>query len=284
MQDINVLPARAASSRSAKASLSDDEFGPAVDHLSPDMLTMDFGGIATFVIDFKDRTVRVVAAHPDADQDTIDHFADDHVAPRIIAADGTLVLHGSATVVGSRMAAFLGETGSGKSTFAASMHAAGHRLLGDDAVVIGEDGGTLWGESVYPSLRLYRESIDQVFRESVATSAMAFYSDKLHVAADDLGRPEPEQYPLGAIFFLTEGGTGATLEPVYPSDACMALVENSFALDPFDRASAVQRMAQAARLAAAVPCYELIYPHDFAKLGEARAQVIAALAHPSTPA
>ncbi len=245
---------------------------------------MAFGQIARFRICFDDQTVRLIAAHPQADQDTIDHFVDDHIAPRIIASGGELVLHGSACVIGEQIAIFLGQSGSGKSTLAASFHSAGHRLLGDDAVVISEANSAFLGEAVYPSLRLYRESIDQVFRESVDTAAMAFYSDKLHVAAANLGDAAAESVPLGAIFILTDGERGVTLDRISPADACMALLENSFALDPHDPAAAAQRMAQAARVAAAIPCYELAYPYDFGLLGEARVQVIASLAHLEKPA
>ncbi|WP_285713682.1 hypothetical protein [Erythrobacter oryzae] len=260
-----------------------EEFGPAVEQTAPGVFTLDFGSLARFVVSFEDRSVRLVAARPEADQDTIDHLLDDHIAPRIIAADGTLVLHGSSIVVGSHLVAFLGGTGSGKSTFAASMHGIGHRLLGDDAIVISDKGGVLHGEAVYPSLRLYRRSIEQVFDRSVETSPMAFYSDKLHVAAPEFGSPAPEQFPLGAVFFLSEGDA-ITLETTYPSDACFGLVENSFAFDPNDQTGAMHRMAKAARVVSAVPCYELTYPHDFGQLGEVRAQALAALAHLSPPA
>ncbi len=261
-----------------------EDHGPDVRYLEPGIVALGFGSIARFVISFPARTVRLVSAHAEADQGTIDHLVDDHIAPRIIAADGTLVLHGSAAVVGSQVVAFLGETGSGKSTFGASMHAAGHRLLGDDAVVISEEAGVFVAESVYPSLRLYRESIDQVLREDVETSAMAFYSDKVRVSAPDLDSAGPGRYPLGAVYFLTKAAAGVKLELMYPSDSCISMVENSFALDPFDQEIAVKRMAQAARIASAVPCYDLVYPHDFSSLAEARAQVVASLAALSAPA
>lgn len=245
---------------------------------------MGFGEAARFVISFANKTVRLVAAHPEADQSTIDHFVDDHVAPRVIAADGALVVHASAVVVGGQMVIFIGDTGAGKSTFAASMHAAGHTLLGDDAVVLSETEAGVIGEVVYPSLRLFRKSIDHVFAGKVETTPMAFYSDKLHVATPGLGAFEPVQYPLGAVFYLGETEAGVLLQPMFPSDACIGLIENSFALDPADHRAAVVRMAKGARIAAAVPCYELLYPRDFSSLDEARSQVLALMAAISTPA
>lgn len=244
---------------------------------------MSFGQLAQFRISFPDRTVTLAGCHPRTDQDTVDHLLDDHVAPRIVAAGGDLVLHASANVIDGRLAVLLGQTGAGKSTLAASLHAAGHPLLGDDAVVVSGAEDVPAGEAVYPSLRLYRESIEQVFGGGIATSAMAFYSDKRHVAAG-CTPPAAARFPLGAIFILAQGEGDVTLAPIPPADACIALVENSFALDPMDRAAAMARMAIAARLAARLPAYELAYPYDFALLDEVRARVVAATAPPAAPA
>lgn len=274
------IAARMTATSGFGAHLAIESLDPVIEQLAPDRLMMTFSPVARFCIDFADRSVSLIEAHPEADRETITHLVDDHVAPRIIAAGGHLVLHGSAVLIDGRIAVFLGQTGSGKSTLAASLHAAGHRLLGDDAVVISEDAGAFHGEAVYASLRLYRESIDEVFRERVDTSAMAFYSDKLHVAAANVGEGAAERYPLGAIFTLAEGDEGVMLDLYSPVEGCMALVENSFALDPEDPVAAAARMTQAARVAANIPCYELAYPYDFGLLGEARAQVIASLATP----
>lgn len=259
-------------------------FDPVIEHVSSDVLTMAFGSIARFRIGFDDRTVRLVDAHPEADQNTIDHFVDDHIAPRIISTGGDFVLHGSAVMIGGRLAVFLGQTGAGKSTLAASLHASGQRLLGDDAVVISETTGILHGEAVYPSLRLFRESIEQVFRDDVATSAMAFYSDKLHVSAPGLSASVAERFALGAIYILTNRDADVTIARISPADSCMALVENSFALDPNNPAAAAERMARAARVAAMIPCYELSYPRDFRLLSAIHAQIFGSLSHLANPA
>lgn len=261
----------------AIAALTAEGLDPVISRSSGGVFEMAFGQIARFVIDFTDRTVRLVEAHSNADQATIDHLLDDHVAPRIIAGDGTLVLHGSATLVGARIAVFLGLTGSGKSTLAASLHARGYPLLGDDAVVIGDEGGTITGEAVYPSLRLYRESIDQVLPDDLPTDAMAFYSDKRHVRVPGLGEDGSVRHPIGAIYVLVDGKAGVALDPYSPSEGCMALLENSFALDPADGAIAARRMGLAAHLAAQVPCYELAYPYDFSLLDEVGTRVVASL-------
>jgi hypothetical protein len=264
--------------------MAKDGLDPVITRYAEGDLEIAFGPIARFAICFANRTVRLVAAHADADQATIDHLLDDHVAPRIIAADGTLVLHGSASLIGGRIAVFLGLTGSGKSTLAASLHARGYPLLGDDAVVIGEENGTFMGEAVYPSLRLYRESINQVLSENVPTAAMAFYSDKRHVRFTGQVQSALSRHPIGGIYLLVEGEVGVALDSYSPSEGCMALVENSFALDPADGVIAARRLGVAARVAALVPCYELAYPYDFSVLDDVGGRVIASLAVSPPPA
>lgn len=278
--------AKSASTTSTKTSTSLTQGGlaPVIAWSGASELEIGFGPIARFAIDFAERAVRLVAAHSDADQATIDHLLDDHVAPRIIAADGTLVLHGSATLIGSHIAVFLGLTGSGKSTLAASLHAEGYTLMGDDAVVIEDDAGTITGEAVYPSLRLYDESMAEVLAADLPTTAMAFYSDKRHVRLAGIGGTGSGRYPLGGIFVLAEGEAGVALDRYAPAEGCMALLENSFALDPADGVMAAQRMGIAAQVAAAVPCYELAYPYDFGLLGEVRRRVVASFTHLRSPA
>jgi len=283
-QDVILPAACGPDAEAAKFHLTEGSLDPVVVWASDGSLEMTFGPIAQFVVDLPRRIVRLVAAHPDADQATIDHLLDDQIAPRIIAADGTLVLHGSATLIGGHIAVFLGLTGSGKSTLAASLHVCGHTLLGDDAVVIAQHDGTITGEAVYPSLRLYRESLEEVLQGDPQTSAMAFYSEKRHVSIPGFGASDTGRFALGGVYVLVDGEEGVALDPCSPSEGCMALLENSFALDPADGAMAAKRMAMAARVATAVRCYELAYPYDFSLLGEVRARVVASLSHLATPA
>lgn len=237
-----------------------------------------FGDIASFRIDFGAQQVGLVKGHIEADPATIDHLLNDHVAPRIIAHLGALVIHGSAVEIGGRLAIFMGTTGAGKSTLAASLMKRGHRLLGDDAVVISKTEAGWVGEAVYASLRLFPESINEVFAESVDTAAMAFYSDKRLVRADGLRDARGAAVPLGMIFVLTDGDEGVSHIALGFADACMMMVENSFTLDPDDAAAAADRMAKAAGLAAAVPCRALSYPYDFAILDDV-CHHVAALMH-----
>lgn len=227
---------------------------------------LSFGNMAQFTVSFEDRCIALAASGRTGDSAALNHLLYDHVFPRVIAATGVLVLHGSAVEIGGRLAVFIGETGAGKSTLSASLHSKGHRLIGDDAVIVTCVNGGFQGEAVYPSLRLYPEAIEQVLGPGVPTATMAGYSEKRHVL--DFGRNNQAMgaLPVGHLFFLVTDPSQTSIRSIAMRDVCMALIEQSFALDPNDVASATERMRQASALAASVPAHVLRYPHDYANL------------------
>ncbi|KPP94414.1 hypothetical protein SAMN04515621_1781 [Erythrobacter sp. HL-111] len=245
---------------------------------------LSFAGLARFLIDLAKQEITVFDVAAEATPSDLEHFLHDHVVPRILAEQGSVVLHGSAVAIGGRLAIFLGNTGAGKSTLAASLHEAGHPLLGDDAVVVAPGEGRFHGRAVYPTLRLFPDTISQVFGGAVETSPMAHYSDKLRVSVPAIARDAARSFPLGALFFLTgEGGASdPRADETSPSAACMALVEQSFALDPGDPGKAAARLREIARLAGAIPGYRLTYPHDYGRIAELHGVIFAAMAQSDT--
>ena len=244
---------------------SDIELGYAVLDLGG-RFRLSFGDVAQFEVSFKEQRITLTGSQGTDDPASLDHLLYDHVLPRVISATGTLVLHGSAVEIDGQLAIFIGETGAGKSTLSASLHRKGHRLLGDDAVMVTCVDGAFMGEAVYPSLRLYPNSIEQVMGTDVPTAPMAHYSDKRHVTGFGAGASMDGPRPIGHLFFLGGEYHEPCLETIPLRDVCMALVEQSFALDPDDIAAAGQRMRQASALAASVPATAIYYPHDYAVL------------------
>lgn len=233
--------------------------------------------MARFAVCFETRCIELLDCDERTDKSSLDHILYDHVLPRVIAAGGPLVLHGSAVEFSGCLALFIGETGAGKSTLSASLYRAGYRLLGDDAVVITDMNGAHHGEAVYPSLRLYPETIARVLGENVATAPMAHYSDKRHVTDFDMAAERALPLPVACLFILENGEAEPSLVPISAREACMALIEQSFALDPNDGRSAAARMHQAGQLASAVAAFQLIYRHDFDDLPKVHELIIEAM-------
>lgn len=127
-------------------------------------------------------------------------------------------------------------------------------------------------------------SLRSLVPSGVSTSLVSHYATKRRVHRPEILTPGP--VPLSAVFVLEreENVSEPRLERLPPARACMALVEQSFALDPTDRVRAASRLRQAAALAAKVPAYALDYPRDFARLPEVHAAIRASLApRPSGP-
>ena len=240
---------------------------------------ISFDGMARFRIDFANKVITMFDVADDTTSESLAHLLNDHVAPRILAGAGDFVIHASAVEIDGQLAVFLGETGAGKSTLAASLDRAGHRLIGDDALILVRDETGVTGRSVYPSLRLYPESISAVLGDGVASTPMAQYSTKQRLTLPKQGSLDMACFPIGAVFFLIEdpdedGVASYTIEPAL---TCMGLIENGFALDKEDVEAAAQRFEAASQIAECVPGYELSYPWDFDLLPQVRAEIEACL-------
>lgn len=234
---------------------------------------ISFGPLVRFAIDPDRHLIIPFGRSATASEADLQHFLFDQIAPRIIAGLGHLVLHGAAVVIDGSLAVFLGETGIGKSTLSARLHREGHRLIGDDAVIVTRlenagSEGVFHGEAVYPSLRLYPESIAQVLGDQIGTAPMADYSEKRRIVdLPGLSAAAPRT-PVGCIFKLTAKDEPPHVRPLSVRESCIAMIEQSFALDPAELQAARGRMVNATALANAVPAYELAYPHDFAVLAD----------------
>lgn len=233
-----------------------------------DMIRLGFDDVAGFEIDLRAKTLDIVGKSPDATTDCVEHLLYDHVVPRIVAHEGKLVLHGSAVAINGRLAVFIGETGAGKSTLAASLHAAGHALHGDDAVVVQNGSDGFSGQSVYPTLRLYPETATQLLGDGITTRPMARHSSKRRVQIGSEFEQPKGSIPIGTIFVLSGGQDSSEVRaaPMSPGAACMALIEQSFALDPDDADHASRRLRMVSELVRATPVVSLSNPHDFATI------------------
>ncbi len=222
-----------------------------------------------------DRVVSEVPLSDDIPRSTRDHFLVDQVMPRLLSESDQLVLHAGAVCIENKVLLILGRSGSGKSTLVSSFQQSGYILMGDDAVIVSNGNGLPIAKAIYPSLRLFPDSIEALFPEPRALQAMAHYSSKqrIDVTGEQIAGPMPVQ----AIFVLGSDEPIAIRRLSTPT-ACMAIVENSFALDPTDPDRARFRLDRASALAMQVPVFEIAYPRDYDRLPEVRQAVLTALA------
>ena len=196
--------------------------------------------------------------------ETITHWMDDLILPQLMAYDGHFVLHCGAVASTIGALGFMGSSGVGKSTLTASLHDLGLELMSDDAMLLSFEGEALVAERLHPSLRLFPDTIDQMFTNIGSTTPVADYTDKRHVALT----PGPASAPVVALFRLADPSDDIRISRMTFADACIALIANSFALDPVDPAEAKHRFTKATEVARHVPIYDLHYPRDYSVLPE----------------
>ncbi len=207
-----------------------------------------------------------VIAHPadGTDEATVEHLYINQLVPLALSRQGRPAYHASVVTVPGGAVAFLGKTGMGKSTLAASFALNTAAFLTDDALLIEErDGGCLAMPS-HASLRLWDDSVEALVDERIAKASAINYSSKARLLAGDaLTYCEEPQTLLAAYVLERQGGEEVTIRELSGLDRYMAWLGNSFLLDIEDHDLLSQHFEWTHRISGAVPTFALDYPRDY---------------------
>jgi len=239
-------------------------------------------GLADFVVNLKGTEIILVRAEAVNSRETLAHLLLDQALPMVLGLRGIPTLHASTVVTAHGVCGFLGPTGAGKSTLAASFSAAGYPALGDDCLAIIEDGG-FFAIPAYPGLRLWTDSAQSLSPDWSSAPAVAHYTRKRRI----LNAPAVAGFParlerLAAIYCLaretgSDGPGGAfapAVEPLRPNEAFLQLLSASFMLDITDRSVLTRNLRFIERLLNAVPVRRLRIPDGFSSLPKVREAVL----------
>lgn len=233
---------------------------------------IDFLGLARFDVDFARE--RVGLPDDDIDPDTLHHLVANQIFPRILAHQGALVVHAAAISLELATLLFAGPSGAGKSTLASAFLTAGWALLGDDASLIEAEAEGLQCQALYQSLRLFEDSHQAVLDGGGIATAVAHYSRKRNVHGLG-GTPIKEMRQVSAILFIDPvPASTIILEPMSPSESCIALFEHSFWLDPSDQSRNQVRLRLSAEATKRVDAFKLSYPRDYGAIAAVREAIL----------
>ena len=233
-----------------------------------------FPDLADFEVSADGASVQGFPA-PGVTSATVEHLYLNQVLPLALSRQGKLVLHGSAVDIAGQGVAFLGESGRGKSTLAASFATEGTRFLTDDGLLLEWVGSRCMIIPSHPSIRLWEDSRQALVNESAALApAVSFTSKSRFLAGPGIAFCDQAR-PLRRVFFLGEGEAQApTIEPLRPADALINLVKNSFLLDIEARDMLMRHFDDLTRLAELPLYFRLDYPRDYDALAAVREAII----------
>lgn len=238
--------------------------------VAPRHYSLEFPHLALFMVD-PERSLVTASAIGDQPMATLDHLYHNQVLPLMRSEQGGMVLHGSGIVLGQGATAFLGMSGFGKSTLAASFVSNGQMILSDDALYVTHAcDGTYALAPGHPSIRLWDDSRQEVL-PNLHASADLEYTSKLRFAQQNQITFETTEQPLHAIYCLGDGSsTDVSVLPLVGSAAMTQLLKNTFILDIKSPTTMRRVFQQLTALLSKVPCFMLDYPRRYDALADVR--------------
>jgi hypothetical protein len=221
-----------------------------------------------------DRSTREISCSTPLDRSGR-HQLLDQVMPRVLEDLGHLMIHGSAINTADGTILFMGESGHGKSTVAASFENSGIPLLTDDCMRLKAcSDNSIACIPTYQSLRLWPDSARTVM-DGTSSEQMSTETNKLRINLP----PNPTLGPtlVAAIFALTPPGqksSAITFSRVAPARAVALLLAQCFRLNPTDAEATKGAFQRCADVVERVPVVELSYPRDYGQLPAIRDAVL----------
>jgi len=206
---------------------------------------------------------------------TTEHLYLNQVLPLALSKQGRLVFHASAVEVDGGAIAFIGESGRGKSTLAASFAIAGFRFLTDDGLVVEPaDRGHVVLPS-HPSIRLWADSEAALIAPGTAIAPAVGYTSKSRfLAGDRLGFCD-EARPLRRVYFLGDGSApDISFRRLNGAEAMIEWVKHSFLLDVEEKPRLASHFDQVAKLANEPIHFVLDYPRRYEDLARVRRAIV----------
>lgn len=206
---------------------------------------------------------------------TVQHLYLNQVLPLALSRQGKLVLHGSAVSVSDQALAFIGESGRGKSTLAASFATSGTRFLTDDGLQLEWIGQNLTVIPSHPSIRLWDDSREALLSDSaVFAPSLEFTSKARLLAGTDLAFC-PERRNLARVYLLGIGAADTpTITLATPASALTELLRNSFLLDINAQDMLARHFDALTRIANLPIHYHLDFPRRYGDLDQVREAII----------
>ncbi len=233
-----------------------------------------FPQLADFQVSADACTVTCVPV-PEVPEGTARHLYLNQVLPLVLSKLGKLVFHASAVEIGSGAVAFVGESGRGKSTLAASFAVSGCRFLTDDGLVVKPSGEGFAALPSHPSIRLWDDSEAALIPPAARRAPPVHYTSKARFLADDELAFCAVPRPLLRVYFLGDGSAERLeMRRLSAAETLVAWVKHSFLLDIEEQPGLASHFDQVAALANRPIHYHLDFPRRYDELAALRQAIL----------
>jgi len=205
--------------------------------LSDQGFRLEIAGVGVFRVAPDGSSFCGTDTDPDVDPE---HLSQTAVGPPLVLAlalQDAFCLHASAVTDGRSAVAFVGRSGTGKSSLAyllATQPGLGWMRLADDVLAVEESARWPIALPRFPQLKL--EAREQPWLD------------------------QPERLPLAAAYLLDRPTARVELRPLSPRDAAVALMHHTVAARLFSPALVERHLDFCARIAEQIPVSRLSYP------------------------
>jgi len=222
---------------------------------------------------------------PGVSEQSIRHLLIDQIIPRILGQRGNLVLHASVVAIsGNTCVAFLGNSGLGKSTLAASFYQNGAELITDDCLLLEENDGQLYGIPNYYGVRLFDDSAEAIFSKNLERSSVSDYSVKSRINLIEKSKiSRSGRYAVNNFFLLSKSTENNELgiidiRIIRGMGQLINLLAQLFLLDVTDNPLIKTHFLEMKKLFACnTHFFRLEYPRNYEQLSEVRARIETAI-------
>ena len=233
-----------------------------------------FPQLADFLVSADACTVTCVPV-PEVPEATARHLYLNQVLPLVLSKLGKLVFHASAVEIGAGAVAFVGESGRGKSTLAASFAVSGCRFLTDDGLVVEPTGEGFEALPSHPSIRLWDDSEAALIPPAARRAPPVHYTSKARFLADDELAFCAVPRPLLRVYFLGDGSAERLeIHRLSAAETLVEWVKHSFLLDIEEQPRLASHFDQVAALANRPIHYHLDFPRRYEELAAVRQAIL----------
>lgn len=220
--------------------------------VTPDTVYLRWERVGDFRI--KDGSEITIMSDPTITEQTLQQFILGSALGAALFQRGQLVLHASAVVAHTGAIAFLGESGWGKSTLAASLHARGYPMLTDDLLVV--CAGTQ-GHLVFPGLpefKLWPDTLAALGEDTCSLSEVFPGQEKRVRPVNSNYQHDP--IPLDRIYVLSRGEQHEIV-PLAPNEGIFELIRHTYGIGVFHLICFRQHFLHCTTLARLTPVLRL---------------------------